>query len=64
MQHQFDNLLLSRMADDPGAVIINKARTLEQIEDYFSREGHKGFVLDRSSNEIIFRLRCRVTRIH
>jgi hypothetical protein len=37
----FDNLLLSRMADDPGAVIIKKARTLEQIEDYFYQEGHK-----------------------
>ncbi|NLD37959.1 MAG: PAS domain S-box protein [Desulfatiglans sp.] len=50
----FDNLLLSRMADDPGAVIIKKARTLEQIEDYFSQEGHMGFVLDRNNNEIIF----------
>ncbi|MFH2058087.1 MAG: PAS domain S-box protein [Pseudomonadota bacterium] len=50
----FNNLLLSGLADDPNALIIKKALTLGQIEDFFSQENIQGFVLDQTHNKILY----------
>lgn len=50
----FDNLLLSGLADDPDELTIKQALTLGQIEDFFMQEKLQGYVFDQQKNKIVF----------
>ncbi|MFH2092844.1 MAG: PAS domain S-box protein [Pseudomonadota bacterium] len=50
----FNNLLLSGLADDEDALIIQKGLTLGQIEDFFTQENLKGYVFDQTHKKILY----------
>jgi PAS domain S-box-containing protein len=50
----FDRLLLSGNADNEEALIIERALTLGQIEDFFDQENLKGLIYDSLENQVLF----------
>lgn len=63
----FNDLLLSGMADDPDELTITRALTLGQVEDFFIEENLQGYIYDQSENRVILKTRLPETinnRLH